>query len=198
MLWVVWGVEQGVEVGECVGGDLGYQVVWSRFRMSLAGNLYLGPLWEMTSKMVTKVSLIYQYILHTLMDRPPGYAFVEVEESRDAEDAIRGCDGYDFDGNRLRVALAHEGRGHSSSIDRYSSQSNGRGSRGGVSKRSEYRVLVTGLPSFASWQDLKVFVEEYCATMNKLDAIFWVPLILHSNRGLSLFDGLCCLFCTEF
>ncbi|KAI8549160.1 hypothetical protein RHMOL_Rhmol06G0004800 [Rhododendron molle] len=120
----------------------GWCGVWSRelrFRMSLAGNLYLGPLWEMTSKMVTKVSLIYQYILHTLMDRPPGYAFVEVEESRDAEDAIRGCDGYDFDGNRLRVALAHEGRGHSSSIDRYSSQSNGRGSRGGVSKRSEYR-----------------------------------------------------------
>ncbi|KAI8538368.1 hypothetical protein RHMOL_Rhmol09G0097300 [Rhododendron molle] len=22
-----------------------------------------------------------------------------------------------------------------------------------------------------------------CATMNKRDAIFWVPLILHSNRG---------------
>ncbi|KAG5567732.1 hypothetical protein RHGRI_003055 [Rhododendron griersonianum] len=114
--------------------------------------------------------------------RPPGYAFVEVsfscfdcsfignfmcniicniffsqfEESRDAEDAIRGRDGYDFDGNRLRVELAHGGRGHSSSIDRYSSHSSGRGSRGGgVSRRSEYRVLVTGLPSSASWQDLK-------------------------------------------
>ncbi|CAL5437242.1 unnamed protein product [Camellia sinensis] len=87
--------------------------------------------------------------------RPPGYAFVEFEEARDAEDAIRGRDGYDFDGHRLRVELAHGGRGNSASIDRYSSYSSGRGPRGGVSRRSEYRVLVSGLPSSASWQDLK-------------------------------------------
>ncbi|PKI33028.1 hypothetical protein CRG98_046585 [Punica granatum] len=86
--------------------------------------------------------------------RPPGYAFVEFEDARDAEDAIHGRDGYDFDGHRLRVELAHGGRGHSSSSDRYSSYGGGRGSRG-VSRRSEYRVLVTGLPSSASWQDLK-------------------------------------------
>ncbi|KAB5527436.1 hypothetical protein DKX38_021283 [Salix brachista] len=119
--------------------------------------------------------------------RPPGYAFVEVsfgnalstffsflrgfqlsfkkisqfEEARDAEDAIRGRDGYDFDGHRLRVELAHGGRGQSSS-DRHSSYSGGGGGgggggrgRGGVSRRSEYRVVVTGLPSSASWQDLK-------------------------------------------
>ncbi|XP_052183144.1 serine/arginine-rich-splicing factor SR34-like isoform X2 [Diospyros lotus] len=104
--------------------------------------------------------LFYKYgpIAHIdlkIPPRPPGYAFVEFEEARDAEDAIRGRDGYDFDGHRLRVELAHGGRGHSSSIDRYSSHSGGRGSRGGVSRRSEYRVLVTGLPSSASWQDLK-------------------------------------------
>ncbi|RZC51973.1 hypothetical protein C5167_020396 [Papaver somniferum] len=110
--------------------------------------------------------------------RPPGYAFVEVdpipravanymgalgevretgssfEDARDAEDAIRGRDGYSFDGHRLRVELAHGGRGQSSSIDRHSSYSSG-GGRGGVSRRSDYRVLVTGLPSSASWQDLK-------------------------------------------
>ncbi|KAL8545527.1 hypothetical protein ACS0TY_005616 [Phlomoides rotata] len=85
--------------------------------------------------------------------RPPGYAFVEFEDSRDAEDAIRGRDGYNFDGSRLRVELAHGGRG-SSSYDRYSSYSSG-SSRGGASRRSDYRVLVTGLPSSASWQDLK-------------------------------------------
>lgn len=84
--------------------------------------------------------------------RPPGYAFVEFEDYRDAEDAIRGRDGYNFDGYRLRVELAHGGRRHSSSVDRYSSYSSG--SRG-VSRRSDYRVLVTGLPSSASWQDLK-------------------------------------------
>ncbi|XP_057792260.1 serine/arginine-rich splicing factor SR30 [Salvia miltiorrhiza] len=85
--------------------------------------------------------------------RPPGYAFVEFGSSRDADDAIRGRDGYDFDGCRLRVELAHGGRG-SSSYDRHSSYTSG-SSRGGVSKRSDYRVLVTGLPSSASWQDLK-------------------------------------------
>ncbi|KVI01592.1 serine/arginine-rich splicing factor SR30 [Cynara cardunculus var. scolymus] len=85
--------------------------------------------------------------------RPPGYAFVEFEDPRDAEDAIHGRDGYKFDGHRLRVELAHGGR-VSSSVDRYSSYSSG-GSRGGLSRRSDYRVLVTGLPSSASWQDLK-------------------------------------------
>ncbi|KAH9755255.1 serine/arginine-rich-splicing factor SR34 [Citrus sinensis] len=88
--------------------------------------------------------------------RPPGYAFVEFEDYRDAEDAIRGRDGYNFDGYRLRVELAHGGRRHSSSVDRYSSYSSG-GSRG-VSRRSDYRVLVTGLPSSASWQDLKNYI----------------------------------------
>ncbi|MQM01565.1 hypothetical protein Taro_034322 [Colocasia esculenta] len=86
--------------------------------------------------------------------RPPGYAFVEFEDARDAEDAIRGRDGYNFDGHRLRVEFAHGGRGYSSSIDRRSSHSGGSASRG-VSRRSDYRVLVSGLPSSASWQDLK-------------------------------------------
>ncbi|GLT49336.1 hypothetical protein SLA2020_229000 [Shorea laevis] len=101
--------------------------------------------------------LFYKYgpIAHIdlkIPPRPPGYAFVEFEEARDAEDAIRGRDGYDFDGHRLRVELAHGGRRPSSS-DRHSSYGSGRGR--GPSRRSEYRVLVTGLPSSASWQDLK-------------------------------------------
>ncbi|KAI7979683.1 Serine/arginine-rich-splicing factor SR34 [Camellia lanceoleosa] len=110
--------------------------------------------------------LFYKYgpIAHIdlkIPPRPPGYAFVEFEEARDAEDAIRSRDGYDFDGHRLQVELAHGGRGHPSSTDRYSSYSSGHGGRGGggrgggVSRHSDYRVLVTGLPSSASWQDLK-------------------------------------------
>lgn len=87
--------------------------------------------------------------------RPPGYAFVEFEDPRDADDAIRGRDGYKFDGYRLRVELAHGGRGLSSSYDRYSKNSSGSSRSNGYSRRSDYRVLVTGLPSSASWQDLK-------------------------------------------
>ncbi|EFH51175.1 hypothetical protein ARALYDRAFT_327556 [Arabidopsis lyrata subsp. lyrata] len=95
--------------------------------------------------------------------RPPGYAFVEFEDARDADDAIYGRDGYDFDGHRLRVELAHGGR-RSSHDARGSYSGGGRGGRdggdGGVrgrgpSRRSEYRVVVSGLPSSASWQDLK-------------------------------------------
>ncbi|GBG73052.1 hypothetical protein CBR_g12769 [Chara braunii] len=89
-----------------------------------------------------------------LPPRPPGYAFIEFEDARDAEDAIRGRDGYNFDGNRLRVELAHGGRA-SASVDRYSSYSGSSGRLGGLSRRSDYRVMVTGLPSSASWQDLK-------------------------------------------
>ncbi|XP_062144626.1 serine/arginine-rich splicing factor SR30-like [Alnus glutinosa] len=89
-----------------------------------------------------------------LPPRPPGYAFVEFEDPRDAEDAIYYRDGYNFDGCRLRVELANGRRGHSSSVDRYSSYSGSRSSRG-IPRHSDYRVLVTGLPPSASWQDLK-------------------------------------------
>ncbi|PKA57970.1 Pre-mRNA-splicing factor SF2 [Apostasia shenzhenica] len=85
--------------------------------------------------------------------RPPGYCFVEFESSRDAEDAIRGRDGYNFDGYHLRVELAHGGRG--SSGGRSSRYGGGGASKFGVSHRSEYRVVIRGLPSSASWQDLK-------------------------------------------
>ncbi|XP_024189168.1 serine/arginine-rich splicing factor SR30 isoform X1 [Rosa chinensis] len=86
--------------------------------------------------------------------RPPGYAFIEFEDPRDADDAIYGRDGCNFDGYRLRVELAHGRRGYSSSADRFSSYSRSSSSRG-ASRHSDYRVLVTGLPASASWQDLK-------------------------------------------
>ncbi|GLT41936.1 hypothetical protein SLA2020_159620 [Shorea laevis] len=86
-----------------------------------------------------------------LPPRSPGYCFVEFEDPLDAEDAIRGRDGYNFDGCRIRVELAHGGRGQSS---RRGYGGGGRG-RFGVSHRSEFRVVVRGLPSSASWQDLK-------------------------------------------
>ncbi|XP_056695781.1 serine/arginine-rich splicing factor SR30-like [Spinacia oleracea] len=73
------------------------------------------------------------------------------EDERDVEDVVQGRNGYDFDGHRLRVEFAHGGRGLSSS-DHHSSYS---ASRGGAPKHTNYRVMVTGLPSSASGQDLK-------------------------------------------
>lgn len=38
--------------------------------------------------------------------RPPAFAFISFDDYRDAEDAIRGRDGYNFDGYRLRCEFA--------------------------------------------------------------------------------------------
>ncbi|GAB2299971.1 hypothetical protein Dimus_034016 [Dionaea muscipula] len=56
------------------------------------------------------------------------------EDERNAEDAVRRRDGYDFDGNRLQVEFSHGGREYSSS-----DQSRSSSDRGGISRRSEYR-----------------------------------------------------------
>eukprot|EP00004_Rigifila_ramosa_P013168 TRINITY_DN28_c0_g1_i1.p1 TRINITY_DN28_c0_g1~~TRINITY_DN28_c0_g1_i1.p1 ORF type:complete len:181 (+),score=15.44 TRINITY_DN28_c0_g1_i1:44-544(+) len=42
--------------------------------------------------------------------RPPGYAFVDFEDPRDAEDAVRNLDGKEIKGKRCRVELARDPR----------------------------------------------------------------------------------------
>jgi arginine/serine-rich splicing factor 1/9 len=71
---------------------------------------------------------------------------------RDAEEAARARDGYDFYGCRLRVEVARGGnpRGPGGGFGGPPPRFGG----GGGPPRSGYRVTVRGLPPSASWQDL--------------------------------------------
>jgi len=89
--------------------------------------------------------------------RGPPFAFVEFDDARDAEDAVQARDGYDYDGYRLRVEFPR-GNGPSGFRGRNGGSSS-RG-RGPPARRSQYRVLVTGLPPSGSWQDLKDHMRE--------------------------------------
>jgi len=107
--------------------------------------------------------------------RGPPFAFVEFEDSRDAEDAVHARDGYDYDGYRLRVEFprgsqsggggSHRGSGGSGSRSGggrggEGSSNGGRNNRGPPARRTNYRVVVTGLPPTGSWQDLKDHMRE--------------------------------------
>lgn len=96
--------------------------------------------------------------------RGPPFAFVEFEDARDAEDAVKARDGYDYDGYRLRVEFPRGG-GPSSRNGRdgrgnHDRGRDGRGNRGPPTRRSQYRVVVSGLPASGSWQDLKDHMRE--------------------------------------
>lgn len=128
--------------------------------------------------------LFYKFGKITFVDlktrRGPPFAFVEFEDHRDAMDAVRDRDGYNYDGYTLRVEFPRgSGPGGPGGDRDYGGSSGGgggfRGGRGGYgggfggrgggrggppSRRSEYRVLVSGLPPTGSWQDLKDHMRE--------------------------------------
>lgn len=91
--------------------------------------------------------------------RGPPFAFVEFDDPRDAEDAVQARDGYDYDGYRLRVEFPR-GNGPSSFRGRNGASSSSSRGRGPPARRSQYRVLVSGLPPSGSWQDLKDHMRE--------------------------------------
>eukprot|EP00802_Teleaulax_amphioxeia_P010918 Tamp_10948.p1 GENE.Tamp_10948~~Tamp_10948.p1 ORF type:complete len:292 (+),score=77.30 Tamp_10948:54-878(+) len=104
-------------------------------------------------------------------NRPPAYAFVSFDDYYDAEAAVRGRDGVMLEGQRLRVEMSlmsRGGRGGGGGYDdrdRYGGRGGGYGGGGYGGppprapprnlRRSEHRVIVSGLPPSASWQDLK-------------------------------------------
>ena len=88
---------------------------------------------------------------------------------RDAEDAVHARDGYDYDGYRLRVEFPRGGGPSNNFRGGRGAGDSGRGGRGDMNnsrgrgppaRRSQYRVLVTGLPPSGSWQDLKDHMRE--------------------------------------
>ncbi|XP_043601371.1 serine/arginine-rich splicing factor 1B [Bombus pyrosoma] len=101
--------------------------------------------------------------------RGPPFAFVEFDDPRDAEDAVHARDGYDYDGYRLRVEFPRGGGPSNNFRGGRGAGDSGRGGRGEMNnsrgrgppaRRSQYRVLVTGLPPSGSWQDLKDHMRE--------------------------------------
>ncbi|KAK3774011.1 hypothetical protein RRG08_030093 [Elysia crispata] len=110
--------------------------------------------------------LFYKYGKITFIDlknrRGPPFAFVEFEDPRDAEDSVQARDGYNYDGYTLRVEFPRGSgnmpRGGFRGRPGYDGRGGGRG--GPPSRRTQYRVLVSGLPNSGSWQDLKDHMRE--------------------------------------
>lgn len=108
-------------------------------------------------------------IKHPRTGSGPAFAFLEFDDPRDAQDAIRGRDGYDVSGSKIRVEIPQSkdrsggsyrgGGGGFSDRDRGPrggfSGRGGRGRGGGPPRRSDFRVLISGLPGSGSWQDIK-------------------------------------------
>lgn len=109
--------------------------------------------------------LFYKYGKISFIDlknrRGPPFAFVEFEDPRDAEDAVHARDGYNYDGYTLRVEFPRgTGPGGRGGGMGGGGGGRARGRGGPPSRRSEYRVLVSGLPPSGSWQDLKDHMRE--------------------------------------
>uniref|UniRef100_A0A8B9NSF4 Serine/arginine-rich splicing factor 7 n=1 Tax=Apteryx owenii TaxID=8824 RepID=A0A8B9NSF4_APTOW len=81
----------------------------SRFRLGLRETkVYVGNLGTGAGKGELERAFSYYGPLRTvwIARNPPGFAFVEFEDPRDAEDAVRGLDGKVICGSRVRVEVS--------------------------------------------------------------------------------------------
>ncbi|XP_062528334.1 RNA-binding protein 1 isoform X1 [Bombyx mori] len=82
----------------------------SRYReWDLSCKVYVGNLGTNASKYeIEKIFSKYGNIRNVWVARnPPGFAFVEFEDPRDAEDSVRGLDGTRCCGTRIRVEMSN-------------------------------------------------------------------------------------------
>uniref|UniRef100_A0A1A8GAF5 Serine/arginine-rich splicing factor 9 n=2 Tax=Nothobranchius korthausae TaxID=1143690 RepID=A0A1A8GAF5_9TELE len=86
------------------------------------------------------------------------FAFVRFEDPRDADDAVYGRNGYEYGNSKLRVEYPRVSGGKPGSMG--GAGGGQRGRFGPPTRRSEFRVTVTGLPASGSWQDLKDHMRE--------------------------------------
>lgn len=80
-----------------------------RDQVPLECKVYVGDLGNGASKQELEEAFRYYGPLRNVWvaRNPPGFAFVEFEDSRDAEDAVRALDGRTLCGRRVRVELSN-------------------------------------------------------------------------------------------
>jgi len=133
-------------------------------------NIYVGRISDKTRERDLQ-ELFEKYGKVTHVSLKVGFGFVEFDDPRDADDAVRKLDGYDLDGSRLLVEHSrggssrdrrgggdeYRGRGDRYDRDRRDDDRGRGGDRGrrGPPIRTSHRVLVDNLSSTCNWRDLK-------------------------------------------
>ncbi|KAL1474310.1 hypothetical protein MTO96_038072 [Rhipicephalus appendiculatus] len=89
-----------------------------------------------------------------------GFGFVEFEDHRDADDAIKDLNGKELLGERVSVELAHGSRRGPGGRILAPGSRDWRDSRFGPPVRTNYQLVVENLSSHVSWQDLKDYMRQ--------------------------------------
>jgi len=91
--------------------------------------------------------------------KPPGFAFIDYEDDRDAQDAVQGEDGRNILDKRVRVEISRRGRQRGGGGGGGYDGGRGGGGGGGL-QRTEFRATLSGLPRDADWRTVKDFLRD--------------------------------------